>query len=245
MMATNPRFDDLITRWLEEEAPTQLADRVLRTTLDRTRRSRQQVGWRALLGRLHLNRFVLELSGAAVVVLVAALALGLYANQPGFGGRVAPAPVPTESSPPAPVPTESSTPAPVPTESSTPAPSDAQAPAVAGNWEATDPPPDNSHLTMAIIAQPNGTYDVTIRDDLASVCDGVSSLMTGVAEAREPGTIVIEQPEYTCDDGSEAQALSGPPLEQQLHNLGFTYDASRDELQDSLGLVWTRVAMGP
>jgi len=115
----------------------------------------------------------------------------------------------------------------------------------AGNWEATDPPPDSSHLTMAIVELPDGAYDVTIRDDLATVCGGVPSTMTGVAEAQEPGTIVIQQPDYVCDDGSEAQALSGPPLLEQLQNLGFTYEPVSDELQDSFGLVWSHAAMGP
>jgi hypothetical protein len=64
--------------------------------------------------------------------------------------------------------------------------------------------------------------------------------MTGVAEVRDPNTIVIAQPEYTCDDGSEAQALSGPPLEEQLRNLSFTYNALRDALFDPAGLGWTR-----
>ena len=129
----------------------------------------------------------------------------------------------------------------------TPAPEaiEPQPVAFAGSWEATDPRPDSSHLTMELSAIPNGAYLVTIRDEVASVCSGVSSTMTGIAGPAEPHTIVIAQPEYVCDDSSEAQALSGPPIEEQLQNLGFTYDASRDELQDSLGLVWSRVAMGP
>jgi hypothetical protein len=66
---------------------------------------------------------------------------------------------------------------------------------------------------MALIAMPGGSYEVTIRDDFASVCDGVSSTMTGVAKTTDSGTIVIEQPEYVCDDDSQAQALSDPPLD--------------------------------
>jgi hypothetical protein len=117
--------------------------------------------------------------------------------------------------------------------------------AFAGNWNATDPPPDRSHLTMDVIALADGTYGVTIRDQVASVCSGVSSTLTAVAVPAESKTIVIAQPEYVCDDGSEAMALSGPPLAEQLRNLGFLYDPGSDELQDSLGLVWSRVAMGP
>jgi hypothetical protein len=126
-----------------------------------------------------------------------------------------------------------------------PEPAEPHPVAFAGNWEATDPPPDSSHLTMELIALPSGSYGVTARDDVASVCGGVSSTTTVVADAIERDTIVMRQPEYACDDGNDARALSGPPLEEQLQNLGFTNDASRDELQDSLGLVWSRVAMGP
>ncbi|CAN5686548.1 hypothetical protein BH23CHL7_BH23CHL7_13560 [soil metagenome] len=124
----------------------------------------------------------------------------------------------------------------------TPTPDSTQRPTApfAGRWEATDLPPDGSHLTMQVIAQPDGTYGLTIRDDVASVCGRTPSTMTGIAEPREPGTIVIEQPEYTCDDGSEPQALSGPPLVEQLRGLRFTYDSQRDELVDSFGLVWSR-----
>jgi hypothetical protein len=112
---------------------------------------------------------------------------------------------------------------------------------LAGSWQATDPPPDRSHLTMDVVAMPNGSYEVTIRDDFASVCDGVSSTMTGVAKTTDSGTIVIEQPEYVCDDGSHAQALSGPPLDEQLRNFTFTYDYWRDAF-DGGGLEWTRMA---
>ena len=41
--------------------------------------------------------------------------------------------------------------------------------AFAGTWEAIDPPPDSSHLTMEIVALNGGTYAVTIRDDYASL----------------------------------------------------------------------------
>jgi hypothetical protein len=93
---------------------------------------------------------------------------------------------------------------------------------------------------MEVVAQPDGTYHVKIRDDDASVCGGVSSTMTGVAEVRERGTLVIEQPDYVCDDGSQAQTLSGPPLEEVLRDLTIFNDIGRDGLRDSLGLVWTR-----
>ena len=51
-MAGNERFDDSIGRWLEETAPDRLPQRVLNATFDRTRRTRQDPVWRAVLGRL-------------------------------------------------------------------------------------------------------------------------------------------------------------------------------------------------
>src|SRR3990167_5564944 len=87
-MATDGRFDQTISTWFEETAPGPLPGRVLDATFEQTRRSRQHVGWRALLGRLHLPRFVPALGGAAVVVMAAALALNFYVNRPSIGGPV-------------------------------------------------------------------------------------------------------------------------------------------------------------
>ena len=85
-MAKNELFSEAVSKWLEESAPTGIPERVLNATFERTRRSRQQVGWRALLGRLSMPRFVTALGTAAVVVVAAALALTVYPNQPGVGG---------------------------------------------------------------------------------------------------------------------------------------------------------------
>ena len=87
-MATDERFDESISKWLEETAPARLPERVLSATFERTRRSRQQVGWRALLGRIRITRSVLALAGATVVVMAAALTLNFNANLPGLGGPV-------------------------------------------------------------------------------------------------------------------------------------------------------------
>ena len=48
-------------------------------------------------------------------------------------------------------------------------------------------------------------------------------------------------PAYTCDDGSELEALSGPPLQEQLRDLTFVHDPESDTLTDNLGAVWARV----
>ena len=135
-------------------------------------------------------------------------------------------------------------PTPAPTASGTPEPSADPLAAIAGNWE-NDQESDGGHQAMTVTKRPDGTYEVTIRDDIASVCDRTPSTLTGVAEVAEPGTIVIAQPDYQCDDGSEPQALSGPPLLEQLRNLGFTYDSDSDTVRDSGGLVFTRVQMSP
>ncbi|HEX9716930.1 MAG TPA: hypothetical protein VGA93_03205, partial [Actinomycetota bacterium] len=52
--------------------------------------------------------------------------------------------------------------------------------------------------------------------------------------------LVIPAPVYTCDDGSEPQALSGPPLQEQLRDWTLFLDPQTDTLSDSLGGVWRR-----
>ena len=198
-MTQYERVDEAITSWLQETAPSRLPERVLDATFERTRGTRQQVGWHSLRG-IRVRRALPALSATAVVVLVAVVGLKWYAER-GIGGEVSP---------------------------------------FVGSWEATDDPPDSSHMTMEIVAASDGAYDITIRDDYASVCGGTSSTMTGVGEARQPNTLVIEQPVYRCDDGSEPQALSGPPLQDVLRNQTFVHDAKRD-LLDNGGLVWSRL----
>jgi hypothetical protein len=103
-MPTDRQLDDSISRWLEAEAPGQVPDRVLRATFERTRRTRQEASWQAVLRRLQMNRLILALGGAAAVVVVAFVALGPYSNQPGVGAppAVEPTAPPTASPPPAP-----------------------------------------------------------------------------------------------------------------------------------------------
>lgn len=116
-MPTDRQLDETISRWLEGKAPMQLPDRVLRATFERTRKTRQQGGWRALLGRMHVNRLVFALGGAAVVVVAAALALGLYVNNPrsGVGGPgIEPTPSAEASAPEASAELTEPTPGPLP-----------------------------------------------------------------------------------------------------------------------------------
>src|SRR3990170_4487651 len=88
VMATDERIGESISTWLEQTAPPRLPERVLEATFERTRRSRQQVGWRARLGGVHMPRFVPALGSAAVVVVAAAVALNFYVNRPSIGGPV-------------------------------------------------------------------------------------------------------------------------------------------------------------
>lgn len=96
-MAGNERFDDSIGRWLEETAPSRLPQRVLEATFERTRRTRQDTAWRAVLGRLHVPRFAPALGGAAVVVMAAVLALNFI---PVFGPGGPPTPSPSATASP-------------------------------------------------------------------------------------------------------------------------------------------------
>lgn len=85
-MTSQEQLDQKIGRWLEAEAPTQMPDRVLLATFERTRRSRQHRRWPTLLGRIQVNPTVAPVAAVAVVV-VAIFGLALYVNQPGVGGR--------------------------------------------------------------------------------------------------------------------------------------------------------------
>jgi hypothetical protein len=98
-MARKELFDDSVSRWLEETAPPRIPERVLRATFERTRTSRQQAGWRALLGRLTMPKLLPALGSAAVIVVVAALALNFYANQQSGIGTASPTPTATSPAP--------------------------------------------------------------------------------------------------------------------------------------------------
>jgi hypothetical protein len=96
-MSTDRQLDRTISRWLEAEAPPQLPDRVLRSTFERTRATRQQVGWRAFLGRMNVNRSIPALGGVAVAVVALVFALNLTGNRPGAGGGPSPSSSPSPS----------------------------------------------------------------------------------------------------------------------------------------------------
>jgi hypothetical protein len=107
-----------------------------------------------------------------------------------------------------------------------------------GTWTASDP--DGSNLTLVIEVSEDGTVEMLLEDDYASVCSGASSSVTGTGSLESDTVVVIPTPSFTCDDGTEPQALSGPPLEEQLQNLTINYHAATDTITDNFGLVWSR-----
>jgi hypothetical protein len=93
---------------------------------------------------------------------------------------------------------------------------------------------------MTIRAPRDGAVEITVHDDLASVCSGAPSTMTGTGRLEGARELVIPSPVLTCDDGSEPEALSGPPLEEQLRNLTFVHHPETETLTDNFGGVWER-----
>lgn len=108
-----------------------------------------------------------------------------------------------------------------------------------GTWVSTEG--DGSTSTMVIRASEGEAVEIVVHDDLASVCWGAPWTMTGTGRLGRSTELVIPSPVYTCDDGSEPEALSGPPLEEQLRQLTFVRDPMTDALTDNFGSVWERV----
>jgi hypothetical protein len=106
-----------------------------------------------------------------------------------------------------------------------------------GTWLTSDD--DGSTPTMVIQVSDRG-FEMLVHDDLASVCSGAPSTMTGTGRLDNTNTMVFSSPTLTCDDGSRPLALSGPSLEEQLRNLTFVLDPQTDTLTDSLGSTWAR-----
>jgi hypothetical protein len=107
-----------------------------------------------------------------------------------------------------------------------------------GSWVSSDA--DESTLTMTVAASDDADVEIVVHDDAASVCSGTPSTMVGTGRLAGAGELVIPSPMLTCDDGSEPEALSGPPLAEQLRDLTFVHDPETDALTDSFGSVWNR-----
>jgi hypothetical protein len=108
-----------------------------------------------------------------------------------------------------------------------------------GVWVSTTDS-DGGTQTMTVHASREAGVEILVHDDIATVCSGTPSTMTGTGAFDPNGALVIPSPAYTCNDGSDPEALSGPPLEERLANLTFVLNADSESLTDDLGGVWLR-----
>jgi len=109
----------------------------------------------------------------------------------------------------------------------------------AGTWVSTTDA-DGGTQTMNVTVWADGTVEIVVTDDVASVCSGTPSTMTGSGRIEDGTRLVVPLPSYTCDDGSEPKALSGPPLRDQLRDWTVVLDPQSDTLTDGFGGVWLR-----
>jgi len=108
-----------------------------------------------------------------------------------------------------------------------------------GTWVSTSDT-DGGTQTMTARVSADGAVEIVVLDDIATVCSGTPSTMTGTGRIGAGTQLVIPAPVYTCDDGSEAQTLSGPPLEEQLRDWTLVLDPQTDTLTDNFGGLWLR-----
>ena len=99
---------------------------------------------------------------------------------------------------------------------------------------------DGMTYTMTIEIVGDGSAQMNMEHDVASVCSGAPFQVTGAGTVQADNKLVFGSPTLTCKDGSEPEDSSGLPLEERYLNLTFTYDPQSDTLTDSLGLLWTR-----
>jgi hypothetical protein len=108
-----------------------------------------------------------------------------------------------------------------------------------GTWISTSDA-DGGTQTMSVRVTAEERVDITVHDTIASVCSGTPSTMTGSGAIENNARLVIREPVYACDDGSQPQELSGPPLAEQLRNWTLALDPQAGILTDSVGGVWYR-----
>jgi hypothetical protein len=107
----------------------------------------------------------------------------------------------------------------------------------AGVWLSTDT--DGSHQTMEINRSETDGYDVVIRDEAATAaCAGAASTMTGPGRLATATSLVIAQPELTCDDGTLPSIGSAP--QPELADFALDLDVATGQLFDSFQVVWRR-----
>jgi hypothetical protein len=109
----------------------------------------------------------------------------------------------------------------------------------AGTWVSTSDA-DGGTQTMTVQVFADGAVEIVVTDDVATVCGGTPSTMTGAGRIEDGTQLVIPVPNYTCDDGSEPETLSGPPLAEQLRDWTLFLDPQTDTLSDGVGGVWLR-----
>ena len=107
-----------------------------------------------------------------------------------------------------------------------------------GSWVALDT--DGSTQTMTVEAPGEDAVEIAAHDDSASVCSDTPSTMVGTGRLEGSHRLVIPSPVLTCDDGSQPEALSGPPLQDQLRDWTLALDQRTDTLSDGFGSVWVR-----
>ena len=152
------------------------------------------------------------LAAAAAIVLVVALA-AVVQN----GDEPAPADVPTST-----VPAPTTT---IPVEP------------FVGVWLSTDT--DGSSQTMQIARSGTDEYEVVIRDEAATAaCAGGASTLSGTGRLATDTSLVIAQPELTCDDGTIPPI--GPAPQAELANFTLDLDTTTGQLGDDSGIVWRR-----
>ncbi len=108
-----------------------------------------------------------------------------------------------------------------------------------GTWVSTSDA-DGGTQTMTVQVSADGAVEIVVREDVATVCSGTPSTMTGAGRIEGGTQLVIPAPVYTCDDGSEAETLSGPPLEERLRDWTLVLDPQTDTLTDNFGGLWLR-----
>jgi hypothetical protein len=108
-----------------------------------------------------------------------------------------------------------------------------------GTWISTSDA-DGGTQTLTVSVSADSAVEIVVTDDIATVCSGTPSTMTGAGRIEGGTQLVIPAPVYTCDDGSEAETLSGPSLEEQLRDWTLFLDPEADTLTDGVGGVWLR-----
>jgi hypothetical protein len=116
--------------------------------------------------------------------------------------------------------------------------SDPQSP-FAGTWVSTSDA-DGGTQTMTVTVSADDAVEIVVSDTIATVCGGTPSTMTGTGRIEGGTALVIPAPNYTCDDGSEPETLTGPPLQDQLRDWTLFLDPQTDTLSDGVGGVWLR-----